>query len=77
MLLLLTESNTHTDEAAARYQPQRQKPPQRIAMFNIKLLFRCQKNLLTLACVLPLQIATETAGHDGELGDDGNGEEGV
>lgn len=46
-------------------------------MFIMSHLFRCLKTLLTLACVLPIQIATETAEHDGELGDDSNGEEGV
>lgn len=36
------------------------------------VLFRCQKNFLTLARVLPLQIVTETAEHDGELVDNSN-----
>lgn len=41
------------------------------------VLFRRQKHFLTLACVLPLQILTETTEHDGELNDNSNREEGV
>lgn len=52
-----------------------------LLLTRTQLAYRCYaenwKRVLTSACVLPLQIVTETAEHDGEPGDNSKREEGA